>query len=122
MVIYGHSGRLIDFPFTVSFSQYKLKVKVPGVTTERCNSVYSRHSVTLGSGQLCAGGAKGADSCRGDSGGPLMTVDKSNPTRPFWYVAGIVSFGPSPCGMEGWPGVYTRVSAYTDWIVRNIRA
>lgn len=106
----------------VSFSNFKLKVKVPGVATERCNSVYSRHSVTLGSGQLCAGGTKGADSCRGDSGGPLMTVDRNNPSRPFWYCAGIVSFGPSPCGMEGWPGVYTRVSSYTDWIVRNIRA
>jgi len=106
----------------VSFSNFKLKVKVPGVTNERCNTVYSRHSVTLGAGQLCAGGTKGADSCRGDSGGPLMTVDISNPSRPYWYCAGIVSFGPSPCGMEGWPGVYTRVSAYTDWISRKIRA
>jgi len=105
-----------------SFSNLKLKVKVPGVSNERCNTVYSRHSVTLGPGQLCAGGTKGSDSCRGDSGGPLMTVDLSNPNKPFWYCAGIVSFGPSPCGMEGWPGVYTRVSAYTDWISRNIRA
>ncbi|KAJ6637209.1 Serine protease easter [Pseudolycoriella hygida] len=106
----------------VSFSNFKLKVRVPGVSLERCNSVYSRHSVVLGAGQLCAGGIKGADSCRGDSGGPLMTVDTNNPSRPYWYCAGIVSFGPSPCGMEGWPGVYTRVSAYTDWIVRNVRA
>lgn len=105
-----------------SFSNFKLKVGVDGVSNQQCNQAYSRHSVNLGSGQLCAGGEKGFDSCRGDSGGPLMAVDKTNKIQPFWYCAGIVSFGPSPCGMAGFPGVYTRVSAYTDWIVRNMRA
>ena len=77
--------------------------------------------MTLGANQLCAGGEAGIDSCRGDSGGPLMLIDRSIPNRPFWYCAGIVSFGPSPCGMAGWPGVYTRVSSYTNWIANNIR-
>lgn len=105
----------------VSFSNFKLKVGVDGVNRQQCNQVYSRHSVSLASSQLCAGGEKGADSCRGDSGGPLMAIDKTNAIRPFWYCAGIVSFGPTPCGMAGWPGVYTRVSSFVDWIARNMR-
>lgn len=46
---------------------------------------------------------------RGDSGGPLMRQNEKG-IPPYWYLAGLVSYGPSPCGMDGWPGVYTRVS------------
>lgn len=53
------------FFITVSFSNIKLKVKVPGVSNQKCNLVYSRHGVILGSGQLCAGGTKGSGACRG---------------------------------------------------------
>lgn len=43
----------------------------------------------------------------GDSGGPLMALDNSERLKSYYYLAGVVSFGPSPCGLEGWPGVYT---------------
>lgn len=39
----------------------------------------------------------------------------------YWYLAGIVSYGPAMCGSEGIPGVYTKVSSYLEWIVANIR-
>lgn len=55
-------------------------------------------------------GAEGRDACDGDGGGPL--VCEKNKT---WYQMGIVSFGIG-CGRRNVPGVYTRVSAYTDWI------
>lgn len=42
--------------------------------------------------------------------GPLMKF-----TDSYWFVEGIVSFGRA-CGLEGWPGVYTRVSSFEDWI------
>merc|ERR1712156_1081680 len=48
---------------------------------------------------LCAGGQKGEDSCNGDSGGPLMSLDGAitdfkNPK----FLRGIVSFGSQNCG------------------------
>lgn len=106
----------------MSASNIKLKVGVDGVTISECNRIYSRHNVVLTNKQLCAGGVSGQDSCRGDSGGPLMVFDKSNPRAPFWFLSGVVSFGPSPCGLAGWPGVYTRIGAYMDWINQNVRA
>lgn len=74
----------------------------------------------LGSGQLCAGGVQGKDSCAGDSGGPLMTLYPYK-VEYYYFLVGVVSFGPTPCGLKNWPGVYTRVSNYVDWIKQNIR-
>jgi secreted trypsin-like serine protease len=37
-----------------------------------------------------------------------------------YYVAGVVSYGPQACGTKDWPGVYTRVSKYTDWILNQL--
>ncbi len=46
--------------------------------------------------------------CRGDSGGPVVDA--------LGNVIGVVSWGKSRCIGDGRPGVYTRVSAYSDWI------
>lgn len=37
-----------------------------------------------------------------------------------WFQLGIVSFG-NQCGLENYPGVYTRVSEYLDWIQENTK-
>lgn len=108
------------FSSTASNSNIKLKVQVDGVPLSRCNSVYRLQNVQVGPTQLCAGGLKGYDSCRGDSGGPLMGFDNTDRVNPYHYLAGVVSFGPSPCGMQDWPGVYTRVDKFTPWILRNM--
>lgn len=96
----------------------KLKVRVPVVSNSECGNVYSRVNRRIGNKQLCAGGLSGQDSCRGDSGGALMGKVSSYNN---WIAFGVVSYGPSPCGTPGWPGVYTRVGAYLDWIKSKLR-
>ncbi|XP_052035216.1 complement factor I isoform X2 [Apodemus sylvaticus] len=65
---------------------------------------------------LCAGTSDGSiDACKGDSGGPLVCKDVNNVT----YIWGIVSWGEN-CGKPEFPGVYTRVANYFDWISHHV--
>lgn len=96
-------------------SSVKLRVRVPYKTKATCQSLYGLLT-QLSDQQVCAGGVIGQDSCKGDSGGPLMEVrdDKI-------YLVGVVSFGMKPCAVKGRPGVYTKVFKYRDWILSNMK-
>lgn len=102
-----------------SGSRYKLHVSVPKVTIQHCQNKYP--AANIDERQICAGGEAGKDSCRGDSGGPLMEV--LPPTRqqpqPAFYMMGVVSFG-RQCGLADVPGVYTKVNHFGDWILNHI--
>lgn len=103
-------------------SNIKLKVSVPLVGKQQCEERYRRAGVMLGFGQICAGGQRGKDSCTGDSGGPLMSVERGSDGAGRWIVVGVVSFGPSPCGLPNWPGVYSRVIDFVPWILSKLKA
>ncbi|XP_058061500.1 CLIP domain-containing serine protease B4-like [Anopheles bellator] len=97
-------------------SQYKLFVVIKGVQEASCQQSYPRADID--GTQVCAGGDANKDSCRGDSGGPLMYNGNSD-KGPLMYLAGVVSFG-RKCGLQGVPGVYTRVNQYLEWIVGTL--
>eukprot|EP00928_Gymnodinium_smaydae_P088593 TRINITY_DN72661_c0_g1_i1.p1 TRINITY_DN72661_c0_g1~~TRINITY_DN72661_c0_g1_i1.p1 ORF type:complete len:334 (+),score=65.39 TRINITY_DN72661_c0_g1_i1:72-1073(+) len=102
--------------------------------SESCKRVYSggwgcsdEHSEGAAENlheQLCAGsvGGKEADTCSGDSGSPMVSADGVQ--------IGIVSYGGGPgerlkgagrmCGDPSYPGVYSRVSAFKEFIEQHV--
>ena len=93
------------------------QVEVPLVDQSICRQSYGLFTEKVTDTMICAGlQAGGQDSCQGDSGGPLMVFDDG---RQQWTQIGIVSWGDG-CAEANYYGVYTRVSAYTEWIHAQI--
>ncbi|CAF1059349.1 unnamed protein product [Adineta steineri] len=80
-------------------------------------TTYCQHIIEDPTVQFCAGTMPGSekDTCQGDSGGPLMMFN-SNQT---WELVGIISYG-RDCAVPNYPGVYTRVTSYLEWINTTI--
>jgi len=95
------------------------EVSFPVVSNEICNTAYTSSGYyrknPITENMMCAG-ADGKDSCKGDSGGPLLIRDETGE----WKQAGIVSWGREYCGESGMYGVYTRVSKFADFIGRYV--
>ncbi|KAM9217773.1 chymotrypsin-C [Leptosomus discolor] len=84
---------------------------LPVVDYETC-SQRSWWGSTVRTTMVCAGGDGVSSGCNGDSGGPLNCQRDG-----LWDVDGIVSFGSGlGCNVAKKPTVFTRVSAYIDWI------
>ncbi|KAI8426742.1 hypothetical protein MSG28_014439 [Choristoneura fumiferana] len=115
-ILAGWGGTL-----SATSSEELLKVYIAELDYETdCKSRFPDNvkKVFLKDSMLCAGTVNEdrADSCRGDSGGPLMALARD--LHCTYIVRGVVSFGPG-CG-SGLPGIYTDVRAYLPWIVENV--
>ncbi len=80
----------------------------------RNNRHFRRREISILPGQLCIGSPTGVDSCRGDSGGPVVNQRTE-------VLVGIVSGG-AGCGLRGTPSVYVDVGYYRDWIDRAMES
>lgn len=94
----------LDFPLKLR------KFGIPAVSFQQCIDVYGIDWVT--NSMFCAGLEDGGrDWCYGDGGGPLIN-------RNTEAVIGLMSWGYG-CAEPGYPGVYTRVGKFVDWINKN---
>ncbi|KAJ8005547.1 hypothetical protein DPEC_G00119080 [Dallia pectoralis] len=92
-----------------SASDVLLNVSVTVIDRKVCNKSYGGE---ITNGMFCAGSVtdQPADACQGDSGGPLVCGGE---------LRGVVSHGKG-CGHKDYPGVYTFISKYDDWIKKTI--
>jgi secreted trypsin-like serine protease len=97
-------GRLAWGP--PDYSPDLLYVDVPVNPRAACDEAYPRQ---ITSNMFCAG-TQNADSCKGDSGGPVVTLGSNQ------RLVGVVSWGMPGCKGPRDPGVYTRVASFLDWI------
>eukprot|EP00038_Savillea_parva_P030784 m.80258 g.80258 ORF g.80258 m.80258 type:complete len:723 (-) comp9339_c0_seq1:232-2400(-) len=78
------------------------------ITQAECVAVYGESNI--GDGNICGAAGTGVDACYGDSGGPLFKNEGGNQV-----LYGVVSWGLG-CAADSYPGVYTWVGQYQQWI------
>ena len=112
----GTLGRVLGWGssfFGGSSSPQLQQVDVPIISNQRCREIYGNRVTNA---MLCAGFPQGgADACSGDSGGPMLVRD----SQGLWRNVGIVSWG-EDCARAEFPGVYSRVSVLSDWVVNTV--
>lgn len=77
------------------------------ISNDECNKVYRFIDETI----LCARGCPSNSTCYGDSGGPVVILNKSKAT-----LVGVVSFVSESGCASGDPSGYARVEPFLDWI------
>jgi len=95
-------------------SDVQLKAQINLLPNSVCGRKYILAGTVIVDSMLC-GEEKNTDTCQGDSGGPLV-VKKGD----RFYLPGVVSFGRG-CADDSFPGVYTRVSSFMNWILENTK-
>uniref|UniRef100_A0A8C7E1L9 Peptidase S1 domain-containing protein n=1 Tax=Naja naja TaxID=35670 RepID=A0A8C7E1L9_NAJNA len=94
----------------VNYPDFLQCLYAPILSDEECKAAYPGQ---ISENMVCVGYLEGGkDSCQGDSGGPVACDG---------FLQGIVSWGVG-CALPGYPGVYTKVCKYVDWIHETIAA
>ncbi|KMS72955.1 serine protease [Streptomyces viridochromogenes] len=110
----GTTARVIGWGTTSSNGSSSNQLRtatVPLVSNSSCASSYG--SDFLASDMVCAGYTSGGvDTCQGDSGGPLIIGG---------VLAGITSWGEG-CAQAGYPGVYTRLTTFSDEVTEQVES
>lgn len=89
---------------------------VPLIPRTICKENRSYQSSEITENMMCAEVDEShVDACQGDSGAPMVWQNKKMFTQ-----IGIVSWGQG-CATEGYPGVYTDVGKYLEWILKNTK-
>lgn len=99
------------------FSNDLQKVKLTIIDNKVCQNWFRQagRDMLIDERIICAGFKNGGkDACHGDSGGPLLSKINGQ-----FVVVGVVSTGIG-CARPLLPGLYSRVSSYTDWIERHV--
>ncbi|KAJ8672561.1 hypothetical protein QAD02_003820, partial [Eretmocerus hayati] len=81
-------------------------MKVPVIENQKCQEVYKKKGYVITKNMFCAQ-ADVSDAGDGDSGGPGIINN---------LLVGIVSFGTNQAKRSRFPGVYTNVFYFRDWI------
>ncbi|NXS52509.1 OVCH2 protein, partial [Brachypteracias leptosomus] len=97
------------------------QLEVPILVLDTCQSCYVNLPSRVTQRMICAGFPleEGKDSCTGDSGGPLVCPSEDN--LGFYTLHGITSWGLG-CGRKSYPGVYTNVGVFVDWIKQSVNS
>ncbi|MGW6907865.1 S1 family peptidase [Streptomyces sp. NPDC054940] len=110
----GTTARIVGWGTTSSGGSSSNQLRtatVPTVSDSSCRSSYGSDFVQ--SDMVCAGySSGGVDTCQGDSGGPLLIGG---------VLAGIVSWGEG-CAQAGYPGVYTRLTTFSDEVTEQVES
>ncbi|XP_049314001.1 brachyurin-like [Bactrocera dorsalis] len=83
-------------------------IEVPVMSNRGCNLWFLG---SVKSTNICIKTTGGISTCNGDSGGPLVYNDGEST-----ILVGATSFGFGLGCQVGWPGVFTRITSYLDWI------
>ncbi|CAL4075289.1 unnamed protein product, partial [Meganyctiphanes norvegica] len=114
-------GSINKNPYIFERPNILQEAEIPFGKTEYCTDKLKSYQDP--NSVFCAGDIHhfSADTCRGDSGGPIMMSGKNSKNEKTWYLLGITSRGPTVCGLQGSQGIYTNVTYYLPWISENMK-